>query len=417
MKKFLKVLLIIVVILVILSLVFYFFGLSILSFFSSIFLKNNPPVQTTDGVAYLFEDIENFHHNPLVLEGMKLESLNVNTALFLSNISTDLETALEIFRVGEANLSLLHTFGVFLDIDAPDVQLTMGTIKAQGAMTSQIMKIQNGDSFFMNEAFTLRSVEFQSLTSTKSLEDLLIQVVNGGNRIYYDSENSYKWIQFAPLAGARYDEEKKLVTLSLEDATLGYIKDPSLYYTLEDYFSDEIHHGYNKEYEFQKILMVDFSHSTVSSATTKFFPSEKYYRIEYNMNAQGLTASPKSAGAIANLLGYDDKGNPNVKKIDIYEADYIVEVWDNGLLKSVKGKMDWGGESNILPMPLKANVKDTKINFYFSYSELDCSNENIRERYYEDVKIRRKCSLITEYPDVPIIKDDRFDCTSCADEE
>lgn len=414
-NKKLKVLIIVVSIVIVLSLVIGLFGLSIISFLASIFIKDNI-IDTTEGVAYLFEDTNTFIDSPVALSGQELEQLSVNQSLFSNNVSTDISTAIHIFSVGEANLNKLHTFGIFLDIDGGAVELTAGLVKANGAMASQIVKIQNGDSFFMNEAFTLKSVEFQSLGRTESLNKLLVDTVNGGNRIYMDDVSREKWIQFAPSGGARFNEETKLVTLSLEDATLGYIKHRAQdIANSEEKIDDEIHSGYDKEYEFSKLLLVDLSLNTVTAARTEYKPADKLYRIEYTMDVDALSNSDKGAGAIANLFGTDGKGNPNVKSITFEHAEFVVEVWENGLIKSVKSKLTWSGEANI--MSLKARATDSIVEYYFTYTDKDCSDATIREKYYSNVNIRRKCSIITDYPDAPIIKDDRHDCTNCHLEE
>lgn len=358
---------------VIIVLAFAIFPIQIINFFVGLF--NKPPVDHgADKTAIMFENVNDYIENPIALEGFSITPLNMADYNFVNNQSTSIEDAVAMFAFAETNLYNVRQWGVFVDIFAADTEVAMNNFTGLGEVATQFILIQDNDSFFRNEGFALISFNFTSVSS-EDLNNLLINQINGGCRILTDTPAGKKYIQWCPQNGASYDRETKLIStallpMSVKDIAEG-VKD---------------HEPYDKDKEFSLLLPLEVSANTIQAVTITYDAEAKVYTLVCTMSKEGMNSSDKAISTIRNLFGEDIGKNMNVS---FNSCTFTIEIWQNGLFKSISGDQNWGADFVVQLGPLKPKLTalspSTKANLYFTYSDEDCLVPNIKEKYYKDL--------------------------------
>lgn len=367
-----KILLSICSIILIIVLAFAFFPVQITSFIMSLFMQS-APLTTPDSAASLFESIDVNLESPVALEGLSIIPVDHSSLNISNNKSTSKADAAALVQLARQNLESIEKWGIFMDIFSPNNSLGSGKLEGVGTVATQFVKIQDRDNFFLNEGFAL--VEFEFLSADNSfLAQILRDEINGGCRILTDTDNDKKYIQWVPKNGASYDPETKLIsTALLSIGTKTISEDPES-------------ESYNREKEFEDLLPIDITAQTIDEVTITYNPSTRIYTLDIELNIDAINANQISAGVIKSLFGDD-----LVRDIAFSKSSFVIEIWDNGLFKSIRGTQDWTANLVIellgAEMKLATRAPETKTDFYFSYSNEDCAIESIKQKYYANTSV------------------------------
>lgn len=364
-----KVLIIIGSFLAVIIIAFAIFPLQIINFILAMFYDDVNPTEP-DSYASLFTSVDTYIENPIPLSGGEITPITLSDYNFNDNVSTSIDDAVAMFLLAENNLKSMNQWGLFIDVLAEETYVVMGKVEGKGSVATQIIKIQDEDNFFLNEGFALVTFEFLTTGNTQSLSNLLMNEVNGGCRILVDTDDGMKYLQWVPKNGASYDPETKLISTALLDMS-GHEIQPGV--------KDK--EPYDRDKTFESLLPVDISADTLTSVEITYDPEAKIYTINAVMNPQGMTNSTKSVGTIQNLFG-----EGLASEIEFNSCNFVIEIWDNGLIKSIEGMQDWSAKLNLLT-GLNTHSTATATNFYFTYHQDDCAIDNIKNKYYDGLLV------------------------------